>query len=176
MVTLKANASPSTTTHVVAAQLDERGVVGGAEHRSSCAATSTSRANPCGVCTARSDAAVGGAGDDAVGVDGLDGVDQRDAGHGARRSGAQRLDDALEHRERGEAPRGVVHEHDVDVTDRGQPGRHGVGARGTPGDHHGIRGQVDAGPGRPGGVGELGRRHDDERAPGAAAARRCRAA
>ncbi len=74
-----------------------------------------------------------------------------------------RRDDPLEHRQRGEAARGVVHQHDVDVTHGGQAGGHRVGARGAPGDDHGIRRQLDAGPGRPGGVGEPGRGDDDQR-------------
>ena len=167
VVTLNASGSPSTTTHVVAAALDERGVVGGPQTAAVCRRAAPPARKPCGVCTARSAGAVGGAGDDAGGVDGLDGVDERRAGHGPGGAGAHGVDDPLEDVERGEAAGRVVDEHDVDVVDGGEPGGHGVGALGTarrpPRHPAGRSTPAQSGSPRPR-VGVARRGDDDERA------------
>ena len=57
---------------------------------------------------------------DAVGVDGLDGVADRQRGHDRGMTGLQSSHHAHDQRGRGERPRGVVDEDEFGVTDRRQ--------------------------------------------------------
>ena len=168
VVTLKASGSPVDDDHVVAAELDQRGVVGGRQTAAVGRDEHLAR-EALGRLHGAQRRPVGGAGDDARAASTVLTVSTSGSPGTApaappRTASTTRSND----RQRGQAAGGVVDEHDVDVAARARPARRppsrcasappatttASGGRSTPAQRAAdVR------------VGELGRGDDDERAP-----------
>ena len=133
-MTLKARSSPSTQTTGRPRRSTIDGAVGGIagalverlpQHRQREALRRLNGAQGAAVERLR---------DAAVRPDALDGIGERQRGHGPLGARAQGRDDAIDDLGRHQRPRGVVHEHEVRALRYArQPGCHGVGARGASG-------------------------------------------